>query len=49
MGFVNWRAVNAVYCALIWMVAIALVCVIVAYGVPQGPAPAHHGRAALLR
>jgi hypothetical protein len=49
MGFVNWRALNAVYCALIWMVAIVLALVILAHGLPQEAPPAHHAAGALLR
>jgi hypothetical protein len=41
MMFVNWREVNALFCGLIWMVALVLVLVILAHAV--GPStPVHH-------
>jgi hypothetical protein len=41
MMFVNWREVNALFCALIWMVALVLILVILAHAI--GPStPVRH-------
>jgi hypothetical protein len=42
MSFVNWQAVNAVYCGVIWIIALVLALVILAHGLPQTPPRAHH-------
>jgi hypothetical protein len=42
MPFENWHTVNAVYCGLMWFLAIVLALVILVHGVPQGAPPAHH-------
>lgn len=39
--FVNWSAVNTLFRGLMWVVAIALVVVIVIHLLPATP-PAHH-------
>jgi hypothetical protein len=41
LGFVNWREVNAGFCALMWFVALVLAGVILMH-VAAGPAAAHH-------
>jgi hypothetical protein len=42
MPFVNWQAVNAIYCGVIWMIALVLVLVILVHGGPQSAPAAHH-------
>jgi hypothetical protein len=49
MRFVNWQTVNAVYCTVLWMIALALVFVILAHGPWQSPPPAHHTAVAPIR
>jgi hypothetical protein len=49
MRYVNWQVVNAVYCAVIWVIVLALLFVILAHGFPQSPQPAHHALPAPIR
>jgi hypothetical protein len=49
MRFVNWQAVNAVYCGVIWMIALVVALVILVHGLPQSPPPAHHAAPAAVR
>jgi hypothetical protein len=41
MAFVNWQRVNAMYCGVMWTIALVLAVVILIQCVPRGAAPAH--------
>jgi hypothetical protein len=51
MMFVDWHEVNALYCGLIWLVALVLAVVILANSSGPTPVrhPAHHPTGALRR
>ncbi len=49
MLFVDWQRVNALYCGLLWMLALVLGLVILVHGLPQGEAPVHHVVSAAVR
>jgi hypothetical protein len=44
LQFVNWRSVNAAFCAIMWMVAFVLAVVIVVHGLPSAPSVHHAAR-----
>jgi hypothetical protein len=46
--FVNWRAVNAFFCGLMWVLVFALALVILVHRLPEAPPP-HHVAASALR
>jgi hypothetical protein len=45
MPFVNWKHVNAMYCGVIWMVALVLAVVILFQCLPRDTAPSHRAPA----
>lgn len=47
MQFVDWRAVNAAFCGLMWLVVVVLALVILAHGLPATPVVRHLARATL--
>jgi len=51
LGFVNWRVVNARFCALMWLAAAVLAWVILMHLAPSPGGAAHHvmTRGALYR
>lgn len=40
--FVDWRAVNAMFCGAMWFLALVLALVILLSGLPAPPAPPVH-------
>jgi hypothetical protein len=42
MPFVNWQHVNAIYCGVLWTVALVLAVVILIQCLPQGTTPRPH-------
>jgi hypothetical protein len=40
--FVDWRAVNAMFCGAMWFLALVLALVILVSGLPAPPAPPIH-------
>jgi hypothetical protein len=49
MRFVDWQRVNAIYCGVIWTIALALVVAILVECVPQSTTPAHRAAPVLVR
>ena len=47
LQFVNWRAVNALFCGLMWLIALMLVLAIIVSRLPSTP-PSHHAAAAAV-
>jgi hypothetical protein len=39
--FVNWRSVHAVFCGLMWVIAVVLAVVVLSH-TALSPGPAHH-------
>ncbi len=42
--FVNWRSVNTMFCAMMWVVAIVLVALILSHATSSSAAMVHHVR-----
>ena len=49
MPFVNWQRVNAMYCGVMWMIALVLAVVILVHGLPDNGVQAHHAVAVVVR
>jgi hypothetical protein len=47
LQFVNWRAVNALFCGLMWLIALTLVLAIIVSRLPSTP-PSHRAAAAAV-